>query len=171
MLFRFFIVLFFSLFSLQAFAYDTYTTFNIKVINKTNSDAVITLGSEQEDWECRDFCIQQIVPANTKRKFVTGTNTFRNFFKASTALETLNVSYGNTNAKIQFWANHVHSVDENVKTAIIYVRTYRGLGDYYYTLVSMAGVGSDSDKILTDLYIENLYGNTGTANVTLTFTE
>ena len=44
-------------------AVNANSIFYIKVNNKSNYDASISLGKESENWECGDFCKNEIVPA------------------------------------------------------------------------------------------------------------
>jgi hypothetical protein len=141
------------------------TEFSIKIKNKSNYDAFVMSPSGNEDWHCGDLCIEQIVKAHSTAKFYTHT---RALSYNGTAIQNINIRYGQRNAIAQMWIDHDHTVDENVKTTIIHLSQ---TGVYYDSDVyaNVAGIATDSENISTDIYAEKMNkAETGVANITLT---
>jgi hypothetical protein len=146
------------------------TEFNIKVKNKTDYDAYVSIAPGNEDWRCFTLCTPQVVKAHSTSKFYTDTPVLNYFFAEKKGMETIHISYGQTKAKAQMWIDHPYSVEENIKTAIIHV-AQSTLDKSTEVYANIAGVGTDSENVLTDFYIEQMAGGyTGKAYITLTLT-
>ena len=132
----------------------------IKIKNKTNFDAYVMM-ADNYSWRCADLCKEQFVRAHSTSKFYTDANLY------FATLQTLNIRYGTTVAKVELWVNSDHNLDENVKTAIVRLSQQEG-DSTSRVYADIVGVGTDSENIQTAVYPENMWkGSSGPTNIVL----
>jgi len=144
------------------------TGFYVTINNKTNYNALISHGGH-DSWYCNDFCGLQILNAKESKVFYTEAK-FTNIDKlringsAYSGIQGINITYKDFLGHVEFWVNHRFNVDKNIKTAVLfaYLSADKMSGDH-----AIAGVGSNSDNITTQLYVTNK-GYYSTAYITLT---